>query len=96
MDSEDADFQAIMDAQREEGWGITPAMEKTSLAEWTLDKDGLALKACATKKPTGAEYGLIIARRNEFREFVEPRNLRRVQLETVRDFIDAVLKDSED
>jgi hypothetical protein len=89
-------FDQIMAAQQEE-WGdpIVPAVEKRQLAEWTLDKDGMAIKGCATKTPGGTEYGLIVARRDESGAFDDPRNLTRVQLQTVHDFIGFMLEDSE-
>lgn len=93
--SADEEFQAIMDAQMEE-WGVESALEKTEVSEWTLDKEGLALKACAVKKPTGTQYGLIIAQRAPEGHFADPRNLTRAQMQTVQDFIGAVLGDTED
>jgi hypothetical protein len=90
------EFESIMRAQTAE-WGdpIEPAMEKRDLSEWTVDREGLALKACATRTPFGTQYGLIIARRAEEGNFDDPRNLTREQMAMVMRFIGAVLKDSE-
>lgn len=90
------DFDQIIAAQEKE-WGdpIPPAVERKNVAEWTLDKDGLALKACAVKGTAGVAYGLVVARRDEQGMFDDPRNLTRDQMVTVRDFLSFVLEDSE-
>lgn len=90
------EFDEIIAAQKEE-WGdpIPPAIERNELSEWTMDKDGLALKACALRGLGGVRYGLIIARRDDEGYFEDPRSLTREQMETVRDFVGHVLKDSE-
>jgi hypothetical protein len=92
----DDPFDQIVRAQREE-WGdpIRPAVEKAKTSEWTLDKDGVSMKASAVERLDGVKYGLIVARRDEYGQFDDPRNLTREQLQTMHDFIGFVLEDSE-
>jgi hypothetical protein len=95
VDPVEDQFDQIIAAQQAEWGGIAPGIEKVKAAEWTLDKEGLAMKAFAANNAGGTQYGLIIARRDEEGSFVDPRNLTRAQMETVRDFVAFVLEDSE-
>jgi hypothetical protein len=71
-------------------------VEKNDIAEWKLDKDGMAIKSCAVKRVDGTvTYGLIIAKRDEDGDFDDPRNLTREQMVVIRDFLGFVLEDSE-
>lgn len=94
--SSEDQFDQIVAAQQAE-WGdpVRPAVEKVKAAEWSLDKEGLAMKAYAAHNAGGTQYGLVIARRDEEGSFVDPRKLTRAQMETVRDFVAFVLEDSE-
>lgn len=95
--SSENQFDQIVAAQEAE-WGdpMVAAVEKKGFVAWTLDKEGLAIKACAAKGVDGTRYGLIIARRGEDGMFDDPRNLTRAQLEVVRDFVAFVLEDTRD
>lgn len=95
--SSEDEFQRIVTAQEAE-WGdpIVPAVEKRDFSEWTLVKEGLAIKACPFKGVDGTQYGLIIARRKEDGMLDDPRDMTRVQLEVVRDFVAFVLEDTRD
>jgi hypothetical protein len=72
-------------------------VQKSRIAEWQLDKDGLAIKGCAIDDvgSGGLRYGLVIARRGEDGSFDDPRNMTREQIETIRDFLGFMLEDSE-
>jgi hypothetical protein len=71
------------------------SITRTNVAEWQLDKDGLAIKGCAIIGPEGARYGLIIARRSDDGDFTDPRNLTRDQIQAIHDFTGFMLEDSE-
>jgi hypothetical protein len=72
-----------------------PSITKSDIAEWQLDKDGVACKGCAVKNDEGMRYGLVIAYRNDEGEFTDPRSMTRGQLRNVHDFIGFMLEDSE-
>jgi hypothetical protein len=97
-DGEVYDWEALKEQLVEDAVKMSRSQEgilKSKSAEWTLDKDGLAMKAFAGKMEGETRYGLVIARRDEGGQFDDPRNLTRGQLETIRDFVGFVLEDSE-
>jgi hypothetical protein len=75
--------------------GVPESISKVQIAEWQLDKDGIAIKGCAIGRPEGTRYGLIIARRDAAGNFDDPRDLTREQIQAIHDFTGFMLEDSE-
>jgi len=97
-DDEVYDWDAQMEKLNEmmDSAGATSeSISKVQIAEWQLDKDGIAIKGCAIGRPEGTRYGLIIARRDGIGNFADPRDLTREQIQAIHDFTGFMLEDSE-
>jgi hypothetical protein len=97
MDDEVYDWDAQLRKLDEitDAAGVPESISKVQIAEWQLDKDGIAIKGCAIGRPEGTRYGLIIARRDGIGNFADPRDLTREQIQAIHDFTGFMLEDSE-